>query len=325
MPKLRKPVAFEYSLTLRSPAKLNLYLKVINKRPDGFHNIQTLFERINLFDEVRFHANKTGKIRIICDHPHVPTGPKNLVYQAAEILRKNCGITKGVTIKIKKCIPVAAGLGGGSSNAATVLLGLNQIWDINLSKKQLLSYAARIGSDVSFFLYDCSWALGTGRGERIKKLDINTQLWHILVVPRVKVYTRKVYANVKIEGRAYTQGCSDNTMTPVRATGNTPETEKMNILTKKDQGVSILIRSLKKYNFSEIDRRLTNDLEKETTLLCPKLIQLKTCLKAMETFGVMVSGSGPSVFGITKTEEGAKIIKAVLKKRFSQVFAVRTF
>ncbi len=287
------------SLTLKSPAKLNLYLKVINKRSDGFHNIETLFERISLFDDVCFQKNNTGKTIILCDHPHVPTGPKNLVYQVSEILRKNYKITEGVTIMINKRIPVAAGLAGGSSNAATALLGLNKIWGLQLTQRELLSYAAKIGSDVSFFIHNLSWGLGLGRGEKIKKVAIKEKFWHILVVPKVKVYTWKVYANIKIE--------------------------RMNVLTKKDQDVNILIHSLKKQDFFEIGRRIINDLEKETILLCPRLKRLKDRLQGMETSGVMVSGSGPSIFGITKNKKDAEVIKHILKKRFSQVFVVQTF
>jgi len=286
------------SITLHSPAKLNLYLKVLNKRPDGYHNIETLFERINLFDDICLTVNQNRKIRVVCDHPHVPTDPKNLVYQAAQILQKDYGVTQGVTITIKKRIPVAAGLAGGSTNAATVLLGLNQIWGLNLSQSKLVSYAARIGSDVAFFLYDCSWALGTGRGEQIKRINLSAKFWHILVIPRLKIYSWKVYSGIK--GR------------------------RMKILTKKDDDVNILIRSLKKYDFSEIGRRLTNDLEDEVVRLCPKLVSLKERLQQFSTQGVMVSGSGPGVFGVTKTEQEAKMIKSVLEKRFSQVFVVQT-
>src|SRR6185436_451831 len=156
------------SITLQSPAKLNLYLKIVNKRPDGFHNLTTLFERIDLADEITLTSEASGRIRVSCDHPQVPTGPKNLVYKAAALLKQDFGIKQGVHITICKNIPVAAGLAGGSSNAATVLQGLNKLWNLKLTKTRLAAYAARIGSDVAFFLYDCSWALGTGRGEVIE-------------------------------------------------------------------------------------------------------------------------------------------------------------
>ena len=138
-------------IRLSSPAKLNLFLKVLNKRPDGFHNISTVFERIDLSDEILLKLNPSGGIRIDCVHPQVPGGPKNLVYQAAKLLRDDFRVKEGVDIYIKKNIPVAAGLGGGSGNAATVLKGLNELWELRLSRPQLLSYARRLGSDVAFF------------------------------------------------------------------------------------------------------------------------------------------------------------------------------
>src|SRR3989338_9757846 len=126
------------SIILPSPAKLNLFLKVHNKRSDGFHNIVTVFERISLSDELTFRANTRGTIRITCDHPQVPVGPKNLVYKAARLLQDTFHLENGVNIKIKKRIPVAAGLAGGSSNAAAALLGISRLWGLKLSRQQLL-------------------------------------------------------------------------------------------------------------------------------------------------------------------------------------------
>ena len=128
------------SITLRSPAKLNLYLHVHNKRPDGFHNITTVFERINLFDDIRLTTNRSGKIKIFCSHQDVPKGPKNLVYRVAKRLRDEFSVKAGVDITIKKQIPVAAGLAGGSSNAATTLMGLHRLWRAWVCQKKFFDY-----------------------------------------------------------------------------------------------------------------------------------------------------------------------------------------
>lgn len=282
------------ALSLRSPAKLNLFLKVLNKRNDGFHNIVTLFERINLFDEIRLSSNLSGKIRITCNHPHVPTGPKNLVYKIAVLLKKDFGILNGVDIAINKRIPVAAGLAGGSSNAATALLGLNKIWKLKLSQDQLLFYARKVGSDVVFFLYDTSWALGTERGDRIKKIKIDKKFWHILAVPRLKMYSWKVYGALKMK------------------------------LTKKRDDVTILIHHLRKIGSRNVGPLMLNDLEPAVIQLSPNLLKLKEKLNSLDTQGVMISGSGPAVFGIAQSESAAKAAALILKKRFSQVFVVRT-
>ncbi len=282
------------SLLLPSPAKLNLFLKVLNKRPDGFHDIVTVFERIDLKDEIRIKSNSSGRIRIHCSHPHVPKGPKNLVYQVVQKIQRDLSVKNGVDITITKRIPVAAGLAGGSSNAAAVLLGLNRLWRLELSRQQLLSYARQIGSDVAFFLYDSPWALGTQRGDHIKILGISTQLWHVLVVPRLKMYSREVYGGLKLK------------------------------LTKPDDNANIFIHHLGKNHVSEVGKLLTNDLQEVMIRFSPGLEKIKQRLKSLNVQGVMISGSGPAVFGITSTQKEAQHIKSILSRRFSQVFVVKT-
>ena len=310
-------------IVLQSPAKINLFLKVLNKRPDGYHNIITLFERIDLADHISFQSISRKNISIICDHPHVPVGSKNLVTKVAQLLQKDYGIDRGVEINIQKNIPVAAGLAGGSSNAATALLGLNEIWELGLSRPKLLSYARKIGSDVAFFLHDTSWALGTGRGDCIKSLDIKTKLWQILVVPCVKMYSWEVYNGLKLQ-LTRSKTMLESSLRSTLSVSQGKNEGYTNVLTKIDDNVNILTRNLKKGNILEVGRLLANDLEKEVIRLCPRLQKLKEQLKSLNTKGVMVSGSGPSVFGLTATEKEAKYIKSVLSKRFSQVFVVKT-
>ena len=283
------------SIRLQSPAKLNLILEVITKRPDGYHNLKTLFERIDLSDTISLTANRSGSIRIFCQHPQVPKGPKNLVYQVAKILQKDFKVAQGVDIRIIKRIPVAAGLAGGSSNAATVLVGLNKLWGLSLSLKQLVVYGKKIGSDAPFFLYNCSWALGTGRGDRIKKIKISTKLWHILITPNVKMYTRKVFGSLNLK------------------------------LTKQRGNVNILTHSLRRNDLSRVGRLLSNDLESSILQLRPQLLRIKEKLESFPVAGVSFSGSGPSVFGITKSKNQAQAIRAILRRRYKQIFVVRTF
>ena len=287
-----------HRIHLRSPAKVNLYLKVINRRPDGYHNIITLFERINLYDDITFSLNKTGRIHIDCDHPQVPTGKKNLIYKTAHLLKQKYDIKEGVNIKIKKRIPVAAGLAGGSSNAATALRALNQLWGLQLSQNHLMKYARHLGSDVAFFLHDTKFALGTQRGDHIKDLSINYKLWHILVIPQIKLYAKDVYK--------------------ILQTGST------NLLTKNKVNVNILLHYLRKSNFLKIEEFLINDLEKAAVRLYPGLLKLKERLKSLGCKGVMVSGSGPCVFGLTETKGQAKKIQSILARRFSQVYVADT-
>jgi 4-diphosphocytidyl-2-C-methyl-D-erythritol kinase len=184
----------EKNLRLKSYAKLNLYLQVRNIRRDNYHNIITLFEKISLHDEIRIKPRRDGKIRVTCNNKDVPSGEANLAYRAAYLLRQKAGIDNGADIHINKRIPVAAGLGGGSSNAASAILGLNRLWNLNFSREKLLSVASQAGCDVPFFLYDTSFALGTGRGDKIKALPgIKGKLWHVLVAPDMPVSTPLVY------------------------------------------------------------------------------------------------------------------------------------
>ncbi len=290
-------------IRLESPAKLNLFLKVLHKRPDGFHDIVTVFERIDLSDEIHLTSSPSGAIRIDCAHPQVPRGPKNIAYQAAKLLRDDFKIKEGVDIYIKKNIPVAAGLGGGSGNAATTLKGLNELWKLGLSRPQLLSYARRLGSDVAFFLYDCPWALGTGRGDFIRKLDVKTKLWHVLIVPCVKIYSGEVYG-----GLGLAPGPGDS----------------RKVLTKRSDNASIFLRHLRRADVAQIGYRLVNDLERVVLLLFPHLKKLEQRLKSLDTKGVMVSGSGPCVFAVVETQQQAKDIQRILSRRFRRVFVAKT-
>ena len=290
------------SILLQSPAKLNLFLKVINKRKDGYHRLVTLFERIDLHDDIRLTTNDSGRIRIFCDNPQVPKGPKNLVYKAAAMLKNEFGLNKGVDIKITKRIPVAAGLAGGSSNAATVLLGLNKLWRLSLASKDLVAYARRIGSDVPFFIYNASWAVGTGRGDCIRVVQIPAQLWHVLAVPRVAVHTPKVFGALSFKAR---EG------------GNLK-------LTKAGYDVNILIRALRKNDLFKVGQLLTNDLERAILDVCPELSQLRDKMKCLNTLGFSFSGSGPSLYGLVSSRQEAKTVGSILKRHYSQVFIVRT-
>jgi len=210
------------------------------------------------------------------------------------LIQKDLNITKGVDIVIRKNIPVAAGLAGGSSNAATALLGLNKIWKLRLKREKLAEYAAQLGSDVAFFIYGYRWAIGRGRGEKIEKIDLSAKLWHILVVPRIKMYSKEVYGRLKLS------------------------------LTKKTGNVNILIHNLKDCNMLGVSQIMVNDLESVVIRLSPKLLKLKERLKSLNAKGVMVSGSGPSVFGLTESRSEAESAKKALLKKYSQVFVVKT-
>ncbi len=282
------------SFKLSSYAKLNLALKVTGRRPDGFHELVTLFERIDLHDDISFAPAKDGVFTILCDDKRVPCDQRNLIWKAARVLSEGEKVNRGAKIIIRKRIPVAAGLAGGSSNGATALLGLNKLWNLRLSREKLVAYASMIGSDVAFFLYNTPFAVGTGRGEVIKPLALKASLWHFLVVPQAPLLTKDVYGH-------FAQS-----------------------FTKRGSDVNIILRSLDKNDPSGVGAGLFNDLEAPILRLKPHLGKLKDRVARHNVLGVSFSGSGPSVFAITASEKEAKVLKKIFSKTYKQVFVVKT-
>ncbi len=292
-------------MVLHSYAKLNLYLEVINKRADGYHNIKTLFERINLSDKITLKSTRSPKITITSNSRLIPKDKRNFAYQAAILLKDQCGVKSGVRIHIKKNIPVGAGLAGGSSNAASVLMGLNKLWNLRLSRSRLAGFAARIGSDVPFFVYDAPFALAGGRGEKIKIVNSlkNVGLWHILVIPKFKVSTPAIYKQWDI--------LKDN---------------KKARLTRPKLGVKILISRLRKKLLLSSNSGLYNGLEIVTANKYPKVISIKNRLRGLGlNRKILMSGSGPACFSIVSSRKEAVVRAKQLKANKSwQVFVSRT-
>ncbi len=287
-------------MILKSYSKLNLFLQVLNKRPDNFHNLFTIFERIDLCDKIVLKPRRDNLIRIICLDPAVPVDETNLCYYAADLLRKKFKLNKGVDIVIKKNIPVGAGLGGGSSNAATVLMGLNKFWKLDISKEKLKVIGAKIGSDVAFFIYETPFAQGQGRGEKILPLSAlkKTKLWHVLVVPKLHVSTPLIYRKFDLYSK----------------------------LTLPRQSAKMLILALKKTHFSQVSENLFNSLEAITIRLYPKVQRAKFELEKLGVNSILMSGSGSAVFGIVTSKKEALFLyrKLAKNKSLGRVFIART-
>ena len=291
-------------MILFSYAKLNLYLEVLNRRKDGYHNLKTLFERIDLSDKIVLKNLPHRSIKIISQSKQIPKDETNLAYRAARLLQDAFNLNQGVEIKIFKRIPVGSGMGGGSSNAASVLLGLNKLWKLRVRRPELIKLAGKLGSDVPFFIYELPFALGQARGERIKVLNSlhGLKFWHILIVPRLSVSTPRIYKEW------------DNRVLRQKAA-----------LTRPQDNVNILVSSLKKRHFSNIKKGLFNSLEEVTTAFYPELIKIKERLKSLTLDCVLMSGSGPAVFAICRSRKEARAAYAQLKKnRFWQVFLAKT-
>jgi len=255
-------------MRLFSPAKINLFLYVTGKRSDGYHTLRTLMCPIDLFDEITLSFEGDG-ISCRCNHPDVPSGPGNLAYRAAALFLEQIGERGGgregtVAIAIEKKIPVGAGLGGGSSNAASVLLGLNRHFGGPLSREELISMGTSLGSDVPFFIVEGP-ALAEGIGEILTPSPSIRPFHVVLLYPGVAVSTAMVYKNVNL-------------------------------------GLTNHVKENKKTLFDRFlldpAAHLHNDLETVAESLCPEIGQARDALSAVGADGVLVSGSGSSVFGI---------------------------
>ena len=295
------------SLVTKSFAKLNLYLQVLNKRKDNFHNLSTLFARIDLKDTLIFRKRLDSLIKIKCNSIQVPKDKTNLCYRAAALLKQELKLNLGIEIELKKCIPVGAGLGGGSSNAASVLLGLNKFWNLNLSKTRLVNLGAKLGSDVPFFMHQAKFALGSQRGDKVIPLGFldKLKLWFLLVYPNFKVSTPLIYQKFDTclpAGRAYSG------------------------LTRPPGNVKILTSQLLNKGKLADGSCFFNDLEVVTGNLYPVVNQVKKALSNIGLDKATMSGSGSAVFAICDSYRQAQSLRNKLRKqhKFWQVFVVST-
>ncbi len=285
------------SLLVHCPAKLNLFLDIINKRPDGFHNILTLFERISLADTIQLTEINNDEIVIVSSGEDIPSGQCNLVYQAADLLRRSQGIKRGVKIELKKDIPVGAGLGGGSSDAASTLMGVNKLFGLKLSKSTLISYANRLGSDVAFFCLNKRFAIGKERGGELAPAAIPNNLifWHVLFVLPIKIMTKDVY------------GLWDKL-----------QNGKISLkLTKKPHDVNILISYLKRNDVPSLNRNIYNQLIEIVMNSYGLVSGFKADLLKSGLKNVHMSGSGATLFTTFKKESEAQAVFEDMTHRFS--------
>ena len=281
-----------------SPAKLNLFLNVLSKRADGYHELHTLFERLSLGDDITLKKRSSG-ILFGTDSRDIPRDASNLVVRAAQLLRKECAVNEGAEIFLKKRIPVAAGLGGGSSNAATVLLGLNRLWRLKLSRKKLLSLAAQLGSDVPFFVLEAPFAIGEGRGEKLRPFrGFRRKLWHCLVKPPFGISTQEAYKGL-VRGK----------------------------LTPKKTNVRMLVRSVQTEDSGTLSNLLTNSLELSLNKRVTAISDIKKKLVFEGAFAALMSGSGSTVFGLFSSEGKARraAVKLRKKNRSWKVFVAATY
>ncbi|WP_318617473.1 4-(cytidine 5'-diphospho)-2-C-methyl-D-erythritol kinase [Sporosarcina sp. YIM B06819] len=275
----------------KAPAKINLTLDVLHKRPDGFHEVEMIMTTVDLADRIWIRPMDNGRITIKTSERFVPNDRKNLAYQAAELLQRQYGIKEGVEITLEKSIPVAAGLAGGSSDAAATLRGLNRLWNLGIEADELATLGSRIGSDVSFCVHGGT-ALATGRGEMIQHLPAPPNCWVILAKPAISVSTGDIYGNLNLKSVDH------------------PQTSSM-------------IEALVAGDYDKMCKSVGNVLEAVTMDLHPQVVMLKEQMKRFGADAVLMSGSGPTVFGLVKHESRVPRIYNGLKGFCPEVYAVR--
>jgi 4-diphosphocytidyl-2-C-methyl-D-erythritol kinase len=288
------------TIELTAPAKVNLFLKVLGKRKDSYHNILTLFERIDLCDTITITKARKG-ITVTSDRPITGNSRDNIACKAAALMLSHAKVRGGVRMRIRKRIPVAAGLGGGSSDAAAVLIGLNKLYDLKINRDTLMRLGAKLGADVPFFLLDTPFAIGRSRGDRLTKASIRLRPWHLLVYPGpFKASTSQVYAAFDRADFA---------------------------LTTHKGGAKITLPK----HWNGLDSLLHNDLGCVVAKTRPVIGKVIQCLVASLAKKAIVSGSGPSIFCLYRTRKEAlaarkKLLRSVPagKRKLWQVFIVGT-
>ncbi|MDH4155707.1 MAG: 4-(cytidine 5'-diphospho)-2-C-methyl-D-erythritol kinase [candidate division Zixibacteria bacterium] len=257
----------ESDLVIGAPAKVNLYLEVLGKRPDGFHDINSLFQAVSLFDRLRFKLTRTPHIDIkLKNNNDIPTGPDNLVARAFRLLQNEFALKRGLDVALEKNIPVAAGLGGGSADAAATIIACNELFHLGLARRDMADIGLQLGSDIPFF-FGTGQAVVTGRGENVEDRQLPTDYWLVLVNPAVAVSTRASYRALKMD------------LTKPRKAFSLPNCRTVN-------------------NFVSHLRLSGNDFEMFHLESYPGHEKIKDGLEKQGASLVRMSGTGPTYFGL---------------------------
>lgn len=278
-----------------APAKVNLFLEILGKRSDGYHELTTLMVAVNLYDTLTFSRNLTGQLSLSSSHPHLSTGSDNLVLKAARLLQQETQCNQGASIHLEKRIPMQGGLAGGSTDAAATLLALNQLWDLRLTRDEISVLCAKLGSDIAFFLHTpAAWC--TGRGEVVESLHLGVTLWLVLLCPPLGVSTPEVYRQLQVPGQPRNG-------------------EKIR-------------QSVEAGDIEQIAGSLYNRLEEVAERICPDLHRYQEWLRDQQPTGQLLSGSGSTLFALCGDQREAQTIAHKLRQekvhKDAQIFVVRT-
>lgn len=277
----------------KAPAKINLMLDVLHKRADGFHEVEMIMTMVDLADRLELSEIPRDSIIISSQAGYIPLDEKNLAFQAARLIKDRYNVKSGVHIHLDKRIPVAAGLAGGSSDAAATLRGLNRLWRLGIPAQELQELGAELGSDVPFCVTGGT-ALATGRGERLTPIKNPPQCWVVLAKPPINVSTAEVYGRVRANNIAVH-----------------PSARQMQ-------------EAIEAGDFGGVCAGLGNVLEDVTLKLHPEVQQLKEAMVKLGADGVLMSGSGPTVFGLVSKQSKVARIYNGLRGFCKEVYAVRS-
>ncbi len=282
------------SIDLKSRAKVNLSIDVLGKREDGYHLVEMIMQTIDLYDKLKITEIEENSILIKSNSLDIPLNEDNIMYKAVNLLRNQFNIEKGIEISIEKNIPVAAGMAGGSSNAAAVLVGLNKLWNLGLSESELKDIGLKLGADVPFCITGGS-ALAEGIGEELTNIKGLPEDLNILVCkPNIFVSTKEVYQSLNMD--------------------------KVKRRPKNKE----LIDALQKEDVKFISENMVNVLEEVTSLKYSEIGQIEDIMIKNKALGSMMSGSGPTVFGLFDNKDCAIKAKEDLQAKYNQVYLVKS-
>lgn len=272
-------------LELKAYGKINLGLDVVRKREDGYHEVRMIMQTVNLYDRIEMDRTGDGVIKTETNLPFVPDGESNLAWRAAKLLFDEAGISDGVTIKIRKYIPVAAGMAGGSTDAAAVLVGVNRMFDLGFTKKELMERGVKLGADVPYCIMRGT-ALSEGIGEILTELPAAPKCHLVIAKPQISVSTKAVYGKLRV-----------NELTP-----------------EEHPDIDGMTEAIRNGDLDGVISRLGNVLETVTIPDHPEIAKIKQIMMENDVCGALMSGSGPTVFGIYKDRELAEKACQVLKE-----------
>ena len=283
-------------LHLKAYAKVNLGLDVLRRREDGYHEVRMIMQTVKLFDLITLQKNTCGQIRLSSNLPYLPLNEKNLVYRAIDTIRNAYNITDGVDATIEKHIPVAAGMAGGSTDAAAALVGMNQLFSLGITQEELIRHGLTLGADIPFCIMRGT-ALSEGIGEILTPLPSIPPCWFLIVKPSFSMSTKFVYEHLHLD---------EQTIHP---------------------DIDGMIKAINQGNLTGITDRMGNVLEQVTEKHYPAIVQIKKDMKRLGALNALMSGSGPTVFGIFTSREMAGKAAEFFRKdpKVKQTAVVRPF